>query len=201
VVDVRIRRAQPDDSAFLAQMLYEAFFWRPDSQRPPLDIVLGEPHVARYVAGWGREGDVGVVAETADAPRLIGACWARTFTDGDHGYGYVDATVPEVTLAVVGTSRGGGVGRRLLAALMEATRGRGVTRLSLSVEDENLRARQLYESVGFVAIGRVDNADTMLITLSSEPTPLDEPGRRVMSHADPTSHTQHDDNQAGNGLG
>ncbi|HVA19954.1 MAG TPA: GNAT family N-acetyltransferase [Solirubrobacteraceae bacterium] len=167
VDDLRIRLAQANDSEFLAQMLDEAFYWRPDGSRPPMDTFLREPHLARYTEGCGRAGDFGVIGEDVETRALIGACWARTFTDADHGYGYVDATTPEITLAVVRASRSQGVGRRLIAALMDQARGQGVTRLSLSVEDENRGARHLYESVGFVTVGRVDNADTMLIRLDA----------------------------------
>ena len=42
---------------------------------------------------------------------------------------------------------------------------RDLTGLSLSVEDGNDRARALYESYGFVVVGREGNSDTMLLAL------------------------------------
>ena len=45
-------------------MLYEAVNWHDDGaeERPPLDAVLAVPENARYVADWGRTGDVALYA-------------------------------------------------------------------------------------------------------------------------------------------
>src|SRR4029078_772006 len=52
------------DPAFLAEMLYEAVNWRDDGaeERPPFDEMLTQPELRRYVEGWGRVGDVAIVA-------------------------------------------------------------------------------------------------------------------------------------------
>jgi len=61
-------------------------------------------------------------------------------------------------------ARGQGIGRRLVAALLEAARGR-VTHLLLGVNAANVPARRLYESLGFRPHGtqpaalRVDGRD------------------------------------------
>ena len=52
-------------------------------------------------------------------------------------------------LAVIPTHRGQGVGRGLLAAAEERARARGCCKLTLEVQDDNLRARRLYERFGF----------------------------------------------------
>ena len=52
-------------------------------------------------------------------------------------------------LAVVPTSRGRGVGRALLAAVERRAIQRGCCQLTLAVQEDNGRARNLYESVGF----------------------------------------------------
>jgi hypothetical protein len=46
----------------------------------------------------------------------VGATWYRMYTDACHGYGYVAADVPELSIAVVSSRRHGGIGRRLLGA-------------------------------------------------------------------------------------
>lgn len=73
---LQLRLATGEDAAFLQYMLALAADWRQSCPRP-VAAVLGEPALARYVAGWPRAGDLGVVA-FEDAP--IGAAWWRLFT-------------------------------------------------------------------------------------------------------------------------
>ncbi|MBB3409724.1 ribosomal protein S18 acetylase RimI-like enzyme [Rhizobium sp. BK316] len=49
--------------------------------------------------------------------------------------------------------RGRGLGRRLIAAAIEAAREAGMIRIELGVHADNARAIRLYESVGFVREG------------------------------------------------
>ena len=116
--------------------------------------------------GWPRPGDLGVVAEI-DAP--VGAAWWRYLAAGEPGYGFVDERIPEISIGVVGKARGAGTGSLLLAALIECARERAVPALSLSVEPDNPAAR-LYRRLGFVEVGGVGGAVTMVLTLSSPPT-------------------------------
>ncbi|MEV6413959.1 hypothetical protein [Kribbella sp. NPDC051718] len=57
-------------------MLLEAYNW--DGQpRFTLEQLTAEDHAWRYVDGWPRPGDIGVVAEDGQP---IGAAWARLLT-------------------------------------------------------------------------------------------------------------------------
>jgi GNAT superfamily N-acetyltransferase len=159
-VEPTLRAAQPEDAAFLAEMLVEAVAWRPGTPRPTTAHVLASPD-GHYLAGWPRIGDCGVVAEL-DAP--IGAAWCRLLPADDPGYGFVNPETPEVTIGVVASHRGTGVGRMLLTALTESARSNGYRAMSLSVEEDNYACR-LYEAVGFRTVGRVENAQTMVIEL------------------------------------
>jgi RimJ/RimL family protein N-acetyltransferase len=49
--------------------------------------------------------------------------------------------------------RNAGIGRRLLGAALAQARGRGIERVELHVFSDNVRARHLYESLGFVVEG------------------------------------------------
>ncbi|RIJ09472.1 GNAT family N-acetyltransferase, partial [Clavibacter michiganensis subsp. insidiosus] len=51
----------------------------------------------------------------------------------------------------------------LLVALVDAVRASGAPAVSLSVEGGNDRARALYESLGFVAVGREGGSDVLLL--------------------------------------
>lgn len=151
------------DLPFVCEMLYEAAFWRAASDRPPLDAALREPGLARYVEGWGRPGDDGLVARIDGRP--VGAVWVRRFDDETHGYGYLDERTPELSIAVTEEHRGRGIGRCLVAAMLVQLRLLGHHQVSLSVEIDN-PARQLYESLGFTSRQSTEGAVTMVCPLS-----------------------------------
>ena len=52
-------------------------------------------------------------------------------------------------LAVLPTHRGRGIGRLLLAAIEEKARRSGCVKVTLEVQENNVRARGVYESIGF----------------------------------------------------
>jgi ribosomal protein S18 acetylase RimI-like enzyme len=151
-----------NDERFLREMLAEAVAWRPETTRPSVEARLAAPHIALYVEGWGRPGDVGVIAEEEGQP--LGAGWYRLFTDVEHGYGFIESAVPELTLAVLEEARGRGIGTSLLRALISRASTEGHGAISLSVEEDN-PAVHLYERVGFVRVDRVGNAWTMRLDL------------------------------------
>lgn len=151
-----------EDLPFARQMLFEAAFWRPDSERPPRDETLQRPDLAVYLEGWGRPGDHGLIAHVSDQP--AGAVWVRHFDQHRHGYGYIDDRTPELTLAVAASFRRRGIARCLLIALIVQQRLAGTERLSLSVEDDN-PARILYEQLGFTVHQAKGGARTMVRTL------------------------------------
>jgi ribosomal protein S18 acetylase RimI-like enzyme len=162
--DVRPATTGGDDRAFLEAMLLEGFAWRPGVDRPPIGELLADPEIALYVAGWGRAGDAGVIAERGG--ERLGAAWYRRFSAAAHGYGFVDAAIPELSLAVRPGERGRGVGSSLLDALVRRAGDEGFASLSLSVELDN-PALRLYERAGFVRAGRVGNAWTMCLDLAT----------------------------------
>jgi ribosomal protein S18 acetylase RimI-like enzyme len=157
-----LRPLDPMDRAFLEEMLFEAFFWNPAWSRPRLADFREEPEFTKLLAGWGRSGDRGVVAE--EQQTRIGAAWFRLWTPELHSYGFVDAETPELGIAVVSAHRSKGVGRTLLRALIEIARGDGYRALSLSVSPSNY-ARPFYESEGFHKVGESGTSWTLLLQL------------------------------------
>lgn len=161
---MRLRPITPSDD--LMRFLVMAMDWRGEGTWDA-ERILADPQVAHYVTGWMRPGDGGVVAE-ADG-EAVGAVWWRTFTAADEGYGYVADDVPELGFAVAHHHRGRGYGRALLEEAVARATALGLRGLSLSVEDGN-RARRLYESVGFAAVGRTGNSDTCVLWLAASRT-------------------------------
>ena len=156
--DVHCRSAGVDDLPFLATMLGEAAVWRPDKPTPSADEVMADPRYAMYLTGWPRQGDFGLVAEQ-DGP--VGAAWYRTFTEANHGYGFVAEDVPELSIAVIASRRQEGIGRRLLVELIDASLAQGYSAMSLSVVEDN-PARGLYETTGFVLVEQHGHSCTMV---------------------------------------
>ncbi|WP_298459013.1 GNAT family N-acetyltransferase [uncultured Cellulomonas sp.] len=166
---MHLRDAVPSDADLLAELLLEAYNWT-GQQRMGHAAMLADPHARRYLDGWMRPRDLGVVAVdgaagSVDQPAL-GAAWLRTTTRDRPGYGYVADDVPELSMAVRAGRRGAGLGGALLAALLDRARASGTRAVSLSVEDGNDRARALYERHGFGVVGRTGGSDTMLLVLA-----------------------------------
>lgn len=82
----RLRGALTTDLPFLAEMGGYAAHWRPGEAQPPADVLLADSRLGRYLAGWGRAGDAGIVA-LDEADRPIGAAWYRLFVREQPGYG------------------------------------------------------------------------------------------------------------------
>ena len=137
-----IRQAGPQDVRFLRDMLKHAYHWRLNED-PDLPV-------ARYVNNWGRPGDAGLIAWEAGP---IGAAWYRVFP----------AKTPELTIAVVPSRRGGGLGGQLMEALLARAREQGHSAISLSAEKGMTK---LYERYGFRAVEDKDGTVTMKADLS-----------------------------------
>jgi len=163
---VIIRPATGDDSPFLCQVVAYAADWRPGTPPRTVAEVAASAELAHYIVGWPRPGDVGVVAvdDDHDGGRPIGAAWWRSFSADDPGYGFVDEMTPELSLGVVPTARGRGVGTELMRALVAEARARSLAALSLSVEIDN-PATRLYARLGFRTSVEADGAQTMILRL------------------------------------
>ena len=160
MTEVAYERGGPDDGSIVRSALYLAISWTGNPRIPPFDVAMEHPEVACYHKGWGRPGDI-VVKATADGA-VVGAAFARLFTDTDHGHGYVDEATPELGIGVRSDYRRRGIGRRLMTELVEAARAEGIARLSLSVTNPN-PSRLLYESLGFRTV--VENGDSSIMVL------------------------------------
>jgi ribosomal protein S18 acetylase RimI-like enzyme len=160
---LQIGSAQASDEPFLREMLLEAAF-PPCEPRPRGDPILDDPRLRRYMEDWGRKGDAGVIA-TVDGI-AVGAAWYRRFTADKPGYGFVRTDIPEVGMAIAAPSRGRGIGRALIEALIQRARDDRIPALRLSVSAANRPAFALYRSVGFRSVGGDEQHPTMLLRLA-----------------------------------
>ncbi len=102
-MSIRIREVSASDETFLWRML-ECAASDGDDERAADDL-RADPALGRYLDGWGRPGDVGVVAVDGDDSK-VGAAWVRLFSADRPGYGYIDEVTPELTIACLASSRG-----------------------------------------------------------------------------------------------
>ena len=165
MTEAHLRTAVASDGDFLTEMLAKAIDWQPNVITRPVVDLMGIPEVWHYVDAWLDQSDFGLVAEIEQP---VGAAWWRYFTADDPGYGFIDETVPEISIGVTDGYRDKGIGRRLLIGLITEGGNRGIPGLGLSVEPEN-PARRLSERLGFEAVGGVGGSVTMLLRLNMDP--------------------------------
>jgi ribosomal-protein-alanine N-acetyltransferase len=158
-----IRRGTGEDAPFIAAMLFEAFYWDPNRERPPLKGGLKDTKILQLLENWGRPGDTSMIAANREG-EPIGAVWCRLYTSEEQSYGYIDSKTPEIGIAVFAQYRQLGVAKALLAALVPEARSTGIRRLCLSVEKSNF-AVHLYESFGFIKVDDTGGAWTMLLEM------------------------------------
>ncbi len=143
---IEVRPATGADIEHVKRALFGAVSWNPEREIPPYEFTIAHPELARYHEGWGRHGDLAVIAEVDG--EVIGASSCRLFTADDHGHGYVDDETPELAVAVWEGHRGDGIGTCLMGAIEVAAREAGFSQISLSVDADN-PARRLYERLGY----------------------------------------------------
>ena len=151
-----IRPLTTEDEPFLWEMLYQALHF-PEGQTAPPREVVRLPELARYVQGWGLEGDCGFLASDA-AGQPVGSVWLRLLRNGNKGYGYVDDNTLELSIAVLPEHHGQGIGTQLLVHLFESACGHSGISLSVSASNP---ARRLYERFGFMVVGQSGASLTM----------------------------------------
>ncbi len=98
--------------------------YSPDQLLP--ESIVHEPSLAKYAACFGqKEGDYGFVLFVDG--RLTGAAWTRLFKAHNKGYGFVNDSTPELSMAIEPAFRGKGYGYKLVNKLIEKLQSNGYT--------------------------------------------------------------------------
>jgi len=134
-----IRRGDRLDVPFIRSLLGFAYNWHVNAF--DTDIAI-----SRYADGWGRKGDTALIAMDAGHP--VGAAWYRLFSETLQGYGFLDAETPEVTVVVVPTKQGQGIGQKLLSSLLDRARADGYGAVSVSLRRDQTEV-PVYLEQGF----------------------------------------------------
>ena len=150
-----IRRGGHQDVPFMRSMLTHAYNWH-------VNVFDTDVPIGRYVDGWGRSGDSALIA--MDGGHRVGAGWIRLFRAAAPGYGFIDENTPELTVAVVPSRQGEGIGLQLLNGLLDRARADAYRAVSVSVEkvDPDLPH---YEQAGFEHVDETAHAVTLVCRL------------------------------------
>jgi ribosomal protein S18 acetylase RimI-like enzyme len=130
-----VRRAHPDDARAIAQLLHD-FNREFDEPTPPVADL--EQRIAQLLRG----GDTVIllVGESPDGLAVL------RFRDSIWSSG-LECYLAE--LYVAPARRGRGLGRALMEAALREARNRGADTMEIGVDEPDLVARRLYESLGF----------------------------------------------------
>jgi ribosomal protein S18 acetylase RimI-like enzyme len=159
---IRFRPLLPEDQDFLRDVLHVALWDPPPAPLRPREV-LDHPGVRIYAEGWGREGDVGVVALAGPEATPAGAAWMRLIIGGA-GLAYVDERTPQLGIALLPPFQHQGYGEPLLRAALDAARAHGYAQVSLTVHPRN-PAIALYERCGFRKMALRNTYHLMLAAL------------------------------------
>jgi ribosomal protein S18 acetylase RimI-like enzyme len=153
-MNCRFRPVFPIDEPFLWEMLYYAAHVdeEPDGS---IEKARHNPFLAKYVAHWGRPGDLGVIAYEVGTLQMLGAAWLRVFIGAEKNCLEIEDGTPELAIAVVPSCTGKGIGAQLLTQLLDAAAA-SYPALYLSVRATN-PAKRLYDRFGFIVIGELAN--------------------------------------------
>jgi GNAT superfamily N-acetyltransferase len=146
-----IRRGGQLDVPFMRSLLTHAYNWH-------VNVFDTDVPISRYVDGWGRPGDTALLA--VEGGHRIGAGWFRLFRQAAPGYGFVDDQTPELTIVVLPSRQGQGIGQLLLAGLVERAQADAYRALSVSIEKSHPEIA-IYEAAGFEQVGENGHAVTM----------------------------------------
>ena len=162
-----VRDAAAEDAEFLLDMLMAEVNWGvedPVSRRQ----LLRNKVLSHYVAGWGREGDIGLIAVDTGGPNglqiPVGAAWLRFFAEKTPGHAFIDETVPELTVGVTAPHRDRGIELGLIRALATRAQEAGITRISVIVADGH-PSREIYDAVGFEYVRTDEHGHTLVLTI------------------------------------
>jgi ribosomal-protein-alanine N-acetyltransferase len=138
---LRIRRCGTGDLERVAAIEQDSFSdpWTVEA----FSVTLELRHLRFLVAEEGEEGEEGERPGGAE-PTLLGYVVALVMAD--------EAEIADV--AVARAVRRRGVGRALLERMIADVMDEGVRSLYLEVRESNVAARALYDSLGFVPVGR-----------------------------------------------
>lgn len=159
-MNIKITRLKYGEYTVLRRFLYLAIFVPKGGNLPDSEI-LDTPELRVYLDEFGKELSDVAVTLRCDG-EIVGAAWSRVMDD----YGHLYDGVPSLAISLLPEHRGRGLGKRLLAGLLEELRSSGFDRVTLAVQKANYAACKLYTGLGFETVGEKDEEYLMLKNLT-----------------------------------
>lgn len=131
-----IRQLTSEDEPILWEALYQGLHRAAEDASPSREV-LRQPEFARYVEGWGREGDRGFIANDKETHAFLGAVWYREPATG---------ATPELLFVVAPGQRKRGIGAGLLTQWVRSNPQQSEISMRVNVSNPAVR---LYERFGF----------------------------------------------------
>ena len=159
---VIIRDARPDEHAAVGDLRVTAYV--------ALGLLFARSEYAETLRGLGFSGGDEVLVATDEAGEaghgVLGTITLGAFTPASELA--KDETEADIrAFAVAPSAQGLGVGRKLLAAVIERAEQHGIRRLRLCTRPEMEAARHLYASIGFTRTPELDFSPGPGVTLQS----------------------------------
>jgi GNAT superfamily N-acetyltransferase len=131
-----VRRATPGDAPAVAGLLHD---FQAEYDEPSPGVEMLEDRYAELI----RNKDM-IVLLVGDGPDGFAQLRFRPWVYSAGLHSYLEE------LYVVPGRRGNGLGRALLEAAMDTARGEGAEQMELGTSEDDVAARKLYESAGFI---------------------------------------------------
>lgn len=160
-----IRELKANDQEFVEEMLYQAIHVPDGKKKPPKDVI-NDPKLKKYHEKYGNKNDLGYIVVDKPTGKPVGAIWLRLFNDDNRGWGFVESSIPELSIAVNYDYRDLGIGSYLLTYLLENSQEK-YPDISLSVDIYNY-AKRLYEKFGFREVHVEGDSVIMLLRRKNE---------------------------------
>ena len=154
-MDYVIRALTPSDEPLLWDMLYQAL---QTSEGAPSRDILKQPEYARYVEGWGREGDTGFAVSDKTTTEVLGAVWYRIPRSDASARAESSEPTPELAFTVKSGQRKRGLGAALLTQLVKTNPHHSAVSIRASANNPAVR---LYERFGFQIVSDTQGTVTM----------------------------------------
>jgi len=158
-----VRRATPDDAAIVATLNMPVQQLHADARPDTFKPASNSAEMVQYCQALLEMPDSHIFIGEEDG-QPVGYAFVRVYRRPGHPLAYGGDSVYIDQMSVNPGRQGRGYGRQLAQAVLDLARAENITRVTLSVWEFNVNAREFYAHLGFVPV-----IQTMELALDSPP--------------------------------
>lgn len=162
-MNITIKRLNTIPINIFHQFFYKAIFV-PENQPPVPFENIYKPELYKYINAFGKKPNDTCVVGMVCA-EIVGLAWARTFSDSEQSYGFINEDVPELCIYIKDKYRRRGLGKRLVKQMVYEIEKKGFSAIYVNVDKRN-PAILFFKSLGFVPDHENSNEVVMIKTLN-----------------------------------